>query len=308
MTIRRQITLLLVLGLLTGCGGGDTNDGDGSSGSASVEKLRFSGIPDRDKDKITKQYSVVTDYLSGELGIPVEFVHASDYTAAVTSLAANKVDLVWLGGATSVQAEERTDGEVTFVATRKDDLTFQSYFIANASLGIEPVDDLAELAAELADHTFTFGSKSSTSGHIMPRHFMNEAGIFPEEEDVKGGPKYQLQGGHSATLEAVASGAVDFGALNYKVWEGASDATKEKAPVVYETPPYVDYCMVAHNRIGQDLIGKIREAFVKLDASNPDHAPVLEAFGAETFVAAKPEDWDGIRSVLASAAVKKILQ
>lgn len=294
------LTLVVLTMMVSGCGGG-------KEGGDAVTKLRFSGIPDRDKEKLTKQYSVVTDYLKGELGIDVEFVVASDYTAAVTALAANKLDLVWLGGVTSVQAEQRTDGDVTFVTTRDTDLQFKSYFIANVSLGQAKVTDLADLKEVMGNHTFTFGSKNSTSGHIMPRHFLAQAGIIPET-DVKDGPKYQLQGGHSATLEAVASGSVDMGALNYTVWEKADDATRAKAPIVYETPPYVDYCMVAHNRIGNEIIGKIRQAFVQLDSTNPDHAKVLEAFSAKKFVAAKSSDWDGIRAVLAQDAVKKILQ
>ena len=160
-----------MLATLTGCGSG--------GGDSTVTTLRFSGIPDQDKEKLTKQYQVVTDYLKGELGIDVEFKVASDYTAAVTALAANKLDLVWLGGVTSVQAEQRTDGDVTFVTTRDTDLKFKSYFIAHKSTGIEKADSLEDLADALGKHSFTFGSKSSTSGHIMPRHFMTQAGLIP---------------------------------------------------------------------------------------------------------------------------------
>ena len=279
----------------------------GASDPGPAATLRFSGIPDSDKEKLQQQYEVVTSYLSDEIGMPVEFVFASDYTAAVTALAANKVDLVWLGGVTSVQAEEQTGGEVTFVATRVSDLEFQSYFIANASLGLEPVDSLEDLKTVLGEHTFTFGSKSSTSGHIMPRYFMTQAGISPED-DTKGGAKFQLQGGHSATLRVVANGSTDIGALNYKTWLGTGAATKAKAPVIYETPPYVDYCMVAHNRLGADRIAAIRRAFTSLDPTVPEHAEVLEAFEAAKFVAAESEDWDGIRKVLADPAVRSAMR
>ncbi len=300
----RRIPLSIVIGLLSlivvACGG---NGGGGGE----VTKLRFSGIPDQDKQKLISQYSVVTDYLEKQLGIDVEFVVATDYTAAVTSLASNKLDLVWLGGVTSVQAEQRTDGDVTFVTCRDSDLQFKSYFIANQSLGLSKVSKLEDLKTALAEHSFTFGSKNSTSGHIMPRFFLTQAGITPET-DIDGGPKYQLRGGHSATLDAVASGSVDLGALNYKVWEQADSAKKTQAPVVYETPPYVDYCMVAHNRLGSEIISKVADAFTSLDASNPEHAKVLEAFAAEKFVKANPADWDGIRDVLATPAVKEAMK
>ena len=274
--------------------------------------LRFSGIPDSDKDKLTRQYEVVTRYLSKELGVPVEYVHVPDYNGAVNSLAANKLDLVWLGGVTAVQAEERTKGKSVMVAARDTDLIFKSYLVANkahvdkglfkqaASLEPMTIEALKPLGPAMKDLSFTFGAKLSTSGHIMPRHFLTLAGLTPETS-FKGKPGYQLQGGHSATLQAVASGAYDLGVLNYTNWEGADEATRKAAPVIYVTPHYVDYCMVAHERLGKDRIDALRKAFVKLDGKNEEHAPVLAAFSAKRFVAADPKQWDSMREVLRKA-------
>jgi phosphonate transport system substrate-binding protein len=287
---------------------------------SAARTLRFSGIPDSDKEKLTQQYQAVADWLSAELGMPVEYVHAPDYTGAVTALAADKVDFVWLGGVTAVEAETATRGQAIFLATRDTDLRFKSYFIANrvhvdsgrfverTDLSPQPLADLAALKPALAQGTFTFGSKSSTSGHIMPRHFLEspEVGISPEK-DFAQPAGYQLQGGHSATLAAVASGAVDVGVLNYTNWEKAAPEEKAKAPLIYVTPEYVDYCMVAHARIGNELAEKLREAFAGLDASDPADKRVLDAFSAQKFVKADPKDWDGIRNVLASAKARGVL-
>lgn len=274
--------------------------------------LRFSGIPDADKAKLTKMYAVVADYLSAALGRPVTYVHAPDYTAAVTALAANKVDFVWLGGVTAIQAEARTKGHVQFVATRESDLHFRSYFVANEAvvasgrfakaaepLAPMPLTQLAALGPALAESSFSFGAKNSTSGHIMPRYFLSTAEVgFDVDGGFRGKPAYQLQGGHNATLSAVASGAVDVGALNYKTWDDADDATKQRAPVVYVTPEYVDYVVVAHDRVGDTTVAALRDALTALDANVPAHAPVLEAFSAKRFVAAEPAQWDGIRRVV----------
>jgi phosphonate transport system substrate-binding protein len=291
-----------------------------STPAKELPRLRFSGIPDADKDKLTELYKVVATYLSAELGRPVEYVHVPDYTAAVTALAANKLDFVWLGGVTAVQAEERTKGKVEFVAAREMDMRFKSYFIANAdvlesgSLQAAPATEPMPLAAlgamktAFAGRSFSFGSKSSTSGHIMPRHFMRSPEVQVDPESSFRSPAgYQLKGGHSATLRAVASGAVDLGVVNYTVWDRADEATKAQAPVIYVTPEYVDYVMVAHERMGQAEIDKLREALLALDPNSPRHGPVLEAFGAKRFVGAKAEDWAGIRSVLEGLRSKGML-
>lgn len=281
-------------------GGGNSGDNSaGGGGNGGVTKLRFSGIPDADKEKLTKQYEVVTAYLSKELGVEVEYVHVPDYTGAVTALAANKVDVVWLGGVTTVQAEQRTNGEAVLLACRESDKQFKSYFIARKELGIGKKSSLNDIPNP-GDLTFTFGSKSSTSGHIMPRNFLNEAGMNPEDTFKSVG--WQLKGGHSATLKAVQTGQADAGALNYKTYQKAADADKDQTEVIYETPGYVDYCMVGHSRLG-DMNDKIAKAFTQLDAGNADHKKVLDVFQAsdEKFVKAVPAWWDGIRAVLKEA-------
>lgn len=286
--------------------------------SEASSTLRFTGIPDSDKAALEKRYEAVTAYLADELGMDVEYIHVPDYNGAVTALAANKVDFVWLGGVTSIESEDRTDGEVAFIASRAKDLQFKTYFIANQAVvdagalaaasttESAPTAELAALKDAFAGLSFTFGSKSSTSGHIMPRHFLGEAGIDPENDFARA-PGFQLQGGHSATLAQVASGAVDVGALSYATWESADAETKANAPVVYVTPTYVDYCMVAHTRIGEELVQQLRDAFSGLDASVPEQAAVLSAFSAESFVPADPANWDPIREVLEAARVKGVL-
>jgi phosphonate transport system substrate-binding protein len=286
---------------LAACGGGNTpangdNSVGGGGGNGGITKLRFSGIPDADKEKLTKQYEVVTAYLSEELGVEVEYVHAPDYNGAVTAFASNKIDVVWLGGVTTVQAEQRTNGEAVLLACRESDKQFKSYFIARKELGIGKLGSLKDIPNP-GELSLTFGSKSSTSGHIMPRDFLNKAGMNPEKTFKSVG--WQAQGGHSATLKAVQSGQAQVGALNFKTYENAAAGDKDQTEVIFETPGYVDYCMVGHSRLG-DMNDKIAAAFTKLDASNPDHKKVLEVFQAENekFVKAVPSWWDGIRDVL----------
>lgn len=296
---------LLSIGLLA-CGG-ESGDNANSGGSAAAPTvLRFSGIPDADKEMLAKKFKIVEEYLKTELKMDVEFVPANDYNGAVESLVKNKVDLAWLGGVTSVLAEERSEGKAHFIACRESDKQFKSYFIAHSSAGLSKLNSLADLKGK--NLKFSFGDKTSTSGHIMPRYYLAQAGVDPEK-DFNGAAGFQAQGGHSATLGAVNSGQAQVGALNFKTFDKADADKKSNSTVVFETPPYVDYCMVAHDRLGAEMIGKIKAAFLKLDPANPEHKKVLEAFdaGSERFVAADPKEWDGIRGALKDARAKGIL-
>jgi len=283
--------LLMTIALLvvSSCGSG------GGDGKSEPQALRISAITDVNAKKLEEQYKLVGDWLSGKIGMPVKFVPVQDYSAAVAAISTGQTDMVWFGGVTAVQAENRTAEGVSFVVCRDIDIKFKTYFIANSLLKIAPVDDLASLTERAKDRSFTFGSISSTSGHVMPRHFFTEqSGKRPE--DVFANVAYS--GSHDATLAKVANGEVDYGALNFSVYETASEEMKKKAHVVYETPPYVDYCFVARNGIGQELIDKIRNAFISLSNEDEGDAAILESFGAGRFITARREDWEGIRKVL----------
>lgn len=288
------LALLPLLWLASSCGG------DAAAADA-PKQLRFSVIPDFNKSKLAESAALLEAYLSKQLGVPVHYVASNDYTMAVNGLVANKLDFVWLGGKTTVDALDAGKGEVRVLATRDIDLDFKSYFIANKKLvdagKVKPLTDLKQLKEVAKDLTFSFGDKNSTSGHLMPRYFLTEAGIDPNR-DFKGEATYQPSGGHAATLKAVASGATDLGALNFAYYDKASAEDKANAPILFTTAGYVDYAWVGHTRIGDAMLQKITTAFTRLDRGNADDKQVLDAWSATArFEAADASRWESIRKV-----------
>ncbi|MFM8385680.1 MAG: phosphate/phosphite/phosphonate ABC transporter substrate-binding protein [Planctomycetia bacterium] len=280
-----------------------------SSTPATPWVLRCTGIPDSKTSDLAKEYVLVKDYLAKALGADVQFEIVKDYDAAVTALTSGKADLAWLGGHTTVIAEE--SGKVELVACRDLDLRFKTYFIAHKDaferLGGKQLGSLAELKGKVEGLKFTFGSQGSTSGHLMPRHFMNLQGVPPEATFGKDNVAYS--GNHSNTLKQVSDGTVHVGALNYTDWEKASAEVKASAPLLYVTPDYVDYCWVANQSLGKERIARIRAALTSLDKANPEHAPILEAWGkAGRLLAADPAAWQGIRDVRAELLKSGILK
>jgi len=260
-----------------------------------IEKLIFTAIPDDNADKLKEQYGQVAAYLTKEVGIPVEYMHVENYAAAVTALATGQAHFSWMGGVTTVQAHQQTKGKAEVICCRDIDKKFVTYFIAGKDSGIGEVKDLAELANAAAGKSFTFGSKGSTSGHLMPRHFFTKAAGKKPEEVFK---TVAYSGSHDKTLAQVADGSFAVGALNYASYDKASAELKAKAPIIYKTPSYVDYSFVAHTDIGSDLIGKIRKALLALDPKTEPGTKILGAFKAGKFVEANISEWDGIREVM----------
>jgi phosphonate transport system substrate-binding protein len=258
--------------------------------------LVIGGIPDQDVALLDERFGRLAEYLSQELGFPVRYQPMTDYAAVVTAFVNGDVMLGWFGGLTGVQARLETPGAEA-VAQRPVDREFRSVFVVGSDLPAERLEDLA-------GKTFTFGSESSTSGHLMPRFFLGEAGIDPDD-DLDGRPSYS--GSHDKTWKLVEAGSFQAGALNAAVWdraveEGQVDTSRVRE--VARSSSYVDYHWVAHPRVdevyGAGTKARIVEALLGMDEAGPEAQRILELFGDDSFVAAENGDYRAVEQVARS--------
>jgi phosphonate transport system substrate-binding protein len=265
--------------------------------NAQTAVLRVTAIPDESPTELARKFAPLGAYLESKLGMKVEWTPVTDYAAAVETLVHRKVDLAWFGGFTFVQAHVRSGGKAVPLVQREEDERFRSVFITDAKSGIAKLDDLK-------GRTLSFGSPSSTSGHLMPRSFLLAAKVNPDV-DLK---RVSFSGAHDATIAAVASGKVDAGALNISVWEKFV-AEKKVDPalvkVFYTTPPYYDYNWTVHADMPAELREKIKTAFLALDASTAQGKEILALQRAARFVPTKAEHYAGIRAAAENAGLLK---
>lgn len=259
--------------------------------------VRLSGIPDENPTELMRKYQPMIEHLQKQLGVKVQYVPVIDYGAAVSALSAGKIDFAWLGGFTFVQAKVLAGAQP--VVMRDIDRQFKSVFIASAGAGITKPEDIK-------GKTFAFGSKSSTSGHLFPRHFLKTKFGIDADKDFAGPPVFS--GAHDATAKMVESGKVQAGALNIEVWNRMLDQEKvdtKRVAVIWTTPEYVDYVWTARKGLPPELVQKFANAFLNLDASRPLDKQVLEIQGAKKFVKADPHDFDVIEQVGRSTGLLK---
>lgn len=267
-----------------------------SSSVLAQTSLKVSAIPDENPTELLRKFAPLGKYLESKIGMKVEFTPVTDYAATVEGLAAKKIDLVWYGGFTFVQARLKT-GTAIPIAQREEDEKFRSVFITQPNSGINSLKDLA-------GKTFTFGAPSSTSGSLMPRYFMMKEGIDPDKT-LK---RIAFSGAHDATALQVAGGKVDAGALNISVYEKMLADKKIDASqvrVFYTTPGYYDYNWTVRGDLDPALIKKLTDAFLSLDAKNPEHKAILDLQRATRFIATKPENYKSIEEAARSAGLLK---
>jgi len=212
--------------------------------------LRIGVLPDQNREALERRYNPLFGHLSRALKTSHEFVLTENYNELLEKFIAGRVDLAYFGGLTFLKARA-TSGAVPLVM-RDVDKRFASYFIVRA-------DDPATSIEDHKGGRFCFGSRLSTSGHLMPRKFLVERGVVPEDFFAK----VCHTGAHDKTAYRVRDGLADLGVVNALVLKSMladGRLSKFDVRVLWETPPYPDYVWAVRATLGPEARQRIRDA------------------------------------------------
>lgn len=256
----------------------------------------FTAIPDADESRLQQRFNKVAVYLSEQLNVEVKYIPVKSYGAAVTAFRNNQVQLAWFGGLSGVRARTLVPGSEA-IAQGFEDQSFKSYIIAHHSTGLKQNADLSAAfkAFNTKDMTFTFGSKGSTSGRLMPEFYLRE--------EFKASPndlfsRVGFSGDHSRTIAQVQSGAYQIGAVNFKVWEkelASGKVDPNKVSVIWTTPTYPDYQWTIRNDVDQKFGADFKSLVTKTLLEMKD-ADLLASFPRQSFIPASNADYAPIEN------------
>ena len=260
--------------------------------SVFAKTFTFTAIPDQDETKLKERFSKIAHYLENELQVKVKFVPVKSYAASIFAFRNNQVQLAWFGGLSGVQARALVPDSKAIVQG-VEDTQFKSYIIVNAKTNLKKS---AQFPKDIAGKTFTFGSKGSTSGRLMPEFYIREnLKKSPDELFSKVG----FSGNHSKTISLVQSGAYAVGAVNYAVWDRELKAGKidtSKVKVIWTTPTYPDYQFTIRGDVdkefGAGFTKKVEAALLKLKDKD-----ILSAFPRTKFIKANNDEYAPILKV-----------
>ena len=161
-------------------------------------------------------------------------------------------------------------------------------FIAKTDSGIKTL-------ADMKGKQISFGSQSSTSGHLMPRSFLLAANINPEKDFRR----IAYSGAHDATIASVVSGKVDAAALDITVWRKFVTENKvdtKAVDVFYTTPGYYNYNWSVHADMPADLRNRLQKALLDIDPASPEGAEILKLNRATRYIPTTPDNYKGIEA------------
>lgn len=253
-----------------------------------LSTLRIGILPDENRDKLIERYTPLFKYLSSEIGIPYELIIPNTYDELLELFYAKKIDLAYFGGFTFIKAY--VFANAVPLVMRDVDTRFTSYFLVKT-------DNPARYIFDFKNKTFSFGSKLSTSGHLMPRYFLKEMGIVPEVffSEVR------YSGKHDLTAYWVRDGVVELGVANHaivnKMYKDGRLSERE-VRILWETPPYPDYVWAMRRLNNKKFLIKLRDAFLNLSKTNKDQAKILEGVDAGSFLPAGVNDFSRLKNII----------
>lgn len=143
-------------------------------------------------------------YLEGALARPVQVVSEGGYAETLGALREGRLDAAMLGEIASHQAELGGGVEplVAPASAGGEAPTYESVIFTRLDTGIHDLGGLRGATVGLVD-------EQSTSGYLVPRAMLREAGLDPDT-DVN----LRLFGQHRAVIEAVIAGEVVAGGIH----------------------------------------------------------------------------------------------
>ena len=249
------------------------------------DTLVVSVLPDTSGDAPSSRFAPLVEYLQAATGQPMRLVMADDYSALLQSFVDQDVHLAFFGGLTYVRAEEAANAEP--LVMRDVDVAFRSCYVTSAG-------DRRLFLEEFEGSTFTFGPELSTSGHVMPRYFMQRSGIAPE--DFFGAVRHS--GSHEQTATLVATSAVEIGVMNCALYDEMIESgslAEQDVRLLAKTPAYVNYVWTIQPAIDAGLKDALVDAFLALDITIAEHEAILRPLRAHVFLPAGRSDFDDVR-------------
>lgn len=263
------------------------------SPSTPPERLRIGILPDQAPNILRTRFDPLLQYLSQRVGLPCELVIPGDYAGLVKMFDEGDIAMAYIGGLTFVQAEAQA-GAVPLVM-RDSDLEFRSAFLVRA-------DNPAQSLADIKGARLAFGSRLSTSGHLMPRHFMERNGMHPEDwfSEVR------YSGSHDTTGYWVRDGEADVGVANAAIIDAMfadGRLNHRDVRVLLRTPPFADNVWAVRPDLPDELRIRIRDAFLALSPIDPRQAALLHGLGAGAFLPALTTDFIQLRQTAAELSM-----
>ena len=247
-------------------------------------------IPQENPEKLLGDIEVISAYLEGELGIPVEGFVTQDHAAAVEALRNAEADISFMGALPYVLAHNQVGAEVVLAEVYRGSPFYTGRIFVRRDSGINSLEDLRGKSIAFADPI-------SESGYLYPLDIFVQAGLLEAGQDPQSffGSVY-FAGGYQQAIQAVANGFADAAGASQYAELSLSPAQLQDIIWIGESAPIPSHAVIA--RPGLDPARK--EAFVTamLKLNEPDYQYLLKhVYSPDGYITAQHEDYASVEQI-----------
>lgn len=259
---KRIVTALLCLTMvaaLTGCG------------KKEEEVFTIAYAPNESTEQSVDARNGLAQDLEEVLGMKVEEIQASDYTAIIEALRTGQADMAYMGPLAIALADERADIEPIAMKAEEGD---KSKAIYHSVLITNSANTEINSIADIKGKTIAFVDPDSTSGNLVPTAEILQA--FADEnltsEDLHTNGKFfeaaSYSGKHQAGLQAVIKGDVDVVPISDNILESEianGNAAESDIKIIHTSGAIPAEAMVVRADLDEETKAKVQKFLLGYD-------------------------------------------
>lgn len=257
----------------------------GSAQAAEPPPVRF-GLTAVVVQENLQLYDRWSAYLSKHIGRPVHFVQARSYREIMGLLEAGGLDFAWICGYPFVQKRNPDYLELLAVPVFEGAPLYRSYIIVHRDSSIASL-------ADLEGRVFAFSDPDSNSGYLVPQAMLAQRGHRPQSFFRLSFFTYS----HAETIEAVAEGLAEGGAVDSYIWEYLRDTRPDltaRTRVILRSETFGFPPLVARLGLAPELRDRIATALVGME-EDVEGRQLLADFALDRFGRFPESLFDSIR-------------
>ncbi len=193
----KRVTAILVIALVSFAAR------PGARAWAAQEKLTLAFIPQENPEKLIDDISVISAYLSEQMGMEVDGYVTLDHAAAVEALRNGTADISFMGALPYVLAHHHINAKVVLAEVYRGSPMYRARLFVRRDSGITKL-------ADLRGKSIAFADPISESGYLYPLDLFADAGFLsPGDDPQTFFSSVYFAGGYQQAIQAVANGYVE---------------------------------------------------------------------------------------------------
>lgn len=245
----------------------------GLSAQAASDQIVVALKPDKDPEKMLSERKVLADFLSKQLGRPVEVIVPLSSAVIIEGLANGTIDLGYLSATDLLNARKAKAASLLLAGEIDGKTSYTSYWVTLKEKPYKSIEDLK-------GRPVAFASRTSTSGFLLPMRDLNQRGLLPPDGDPEGffgKGNVQFGTGYVSAIERVFSGEAEAAAVSYYVLDKDKHLTAEqrdKLRVLQSQGPVPTHVIAVAAAMPPDQQVALKKALLALN--EPEHTTLRD--------------------------------